>query len=153
MGKFVLGARSLANLEGVHPDLVAVVKRAIEITTQDFTVFDGLRTVAEQEQMVKSGASQTMNSKHLRQPDGYGHAVDLVPWINGKPRWEWPAIYPIAEAMQTAANELGVAITWGGCWCTLAPGKAPEVMVQEYVTRRIKQGRKAFVDGPHYQLS
>lgn len=150
---FFLGTRSRAELQGVHPALVRLVERAIQITGQDFTVFDGLRTVAEQEQLVKAGASQTMQSLHLKQSDGFGHAVDLVPWINGKPRWEWPAIYPIAEAMQTAADEQDVEIVWGGCWCTLKPGKTPEAMVQEYVSRRIKQGRKAFVDGPHYQLT
>ena len=37
---FKLGKRSLSNLKGVHPDLVKVVKRAIELTEVDFTVIE-----------------------------------------------------------------------------------------------------------------
>jgi peptidoglycan L-alanyl-D-glutamate endopeptidase CwlK len=79
---FILGQRSLSELEGVHSDLVAVVKRAIEITPQDFSVHDGIRTIEQQKELVKSGASKTLNSRHIT-----GHAVDLVPYINGKLRW------------------------------------------------------------------
>ena len=84
---FVLGAKSRAELQGVDPDLVRVVERAIAITPVDFTVHDGIRTVAEQKRYVAEGVSWTMRSRHLE-----GKAVDLVPWINGKPRWEWPPI-------------------------------------------------------------
>jgi peptidoglycan L-alanyl-D-glutamate endopeptidase CwlK len=109
---FKLGAKSLAELEGVHPSLVAVVKRAIELTTQDFTVFDGLRTIEEQKEHVRKGNSQTMKSKHLE-----GRAVDLVPWINNGPRWEpLSAFAPIATAMRAAAKELGVPLEYGGDW-------------------------------------
>ena len=72
---FALGAKSLAELAGVDPRLVAVVKRAIEISPQDFAVHDGLRTEAEQTALVRAGASQTMNSMHRKQADGFGHAV------------------------------------------------------------------------------
>ena len=74
--KFVLSRLSLSRLEGVHPDLVKVVKRAIEITEVDFRVSEGLRTKARQAELVKLGASQTQNSRHLT-----GHAVDLVAMI------------------------------------------------------------------------
>lgn len=84
---YSLGSKSRAELKGVHPDLVGVVERAIQITTQDFSVHDGLRTEAEQREYVRTGASQTMNSMHRTQADGFGHAVDLVPFINGKLRW------------------------------------------------------------------
>jgi peptidoglycan L-alanyl-D-glutamate endopeptidase CwlK len=111
MSNFTLGANSLKELNGVHPDLVAVVKRALELSAQDFAVHDGIRTLAEQQQFVASGASQTLDSRHLS-----GHAVDLVPYINGKLRWEWPPIYTIAEAVRKAANELNIPIRWGGAW-------------------------------------
>ena len=106
MTTFVLGTRSLERLQGVHPQLVAVVKRAIELSSQDFAVNEGLRTAARQKQLVATGASQTMNSKHLKQADGYGHAVDLVPWGdfdgNGTSEmsWHWGHFYPIADAMR-----------------------------------------------------
>ncbi len=117
-----LGKRSRSRLEGVHPDLVRVVKSAIEITTVDFTVIEGRRTKARQRQLVKIGASRTMRSRHLT-----GHAVDLAPWVDGTVRWDWPLFYPIARAMKQAAKELGVRIRWGGDW-------------------------KRFRDGPHFQL-
>ncbi len=152
-----LGAQSRAELKGVHPDLVRVVERAIEITTQDFSVHDGLRTADEQKRLVAAKASQTLSSKHRPQADGFGHAVDLVPFINGKLRWEWPAIYPIAAAMWQASRELGTAIRWGGAWINLAdikigtPG-AMESAVEAYGAARRRVGKKAFTDGPHFEL-
>ena len=111
---YSFGAKSMRELHGVHPDLVRVVRRATQITKQDFSVHDGIRTMTEQREYVRRGASKTLNSMHLPQKDGHGHAVDLLPWINGQLRWEWPAMYPIAEAMRAAADELGVVIHWGG---------------------------------------
>ena len=155
---YILGAKSRAELKGVHLDLVRVVERAIQITTQDFSVHDGLRTAEEQKRLVAAGASQTMNSKHRQQADGYGHAVDLVPFINGKMRWEWPAIYPIAAAVWQAARELKVDIRWGGAWIDLdqiktgTPG-AMKAAVEAYGAARRKAGKSAFTDGPHFELA
>lgn len=119
---FKLSQRSLNNLKGVHPDLVAVVHRAIAITPVDFTVTEGLRTVERQKQLVATGASKTMNSRHLT-----GHAVDLAAWVGGGIRWDWPLYDVLAVAMKKAAQELGVSIIWGGDWTT-------------------------FKDGPHFEL-
>ena len=155
---YLLGAKSRAELKGVHPDLIRVVERAIQITAQDFSVHDGLRTLEEQKRYVASGVSQTMNSMHRPQPDGHGHAVDLVPFINGKLRWEWPAIYPIAAAVWQAARELDVPIRWGGAWVNLSDIKTgtPTAMkkaVEAYGASRRMAGKKAFTDGPHFELS
>ena len=116
---YTLGTRSSQRLSGVHPDLVAVVKRAIQITEQDFSVLEGIRNINRQRELFKAGKSTTMNSRHLT-----GHAVDLAPWPIS---WEWEGFYPIAEAMKQAAEELDVAIVWGGDW-------------------------KSFPDGPHFEL-
>lgn len=152
---FKLGKKSQAELVGVHPDGVAVVERAIEITAQDFTVFDGIRTEDEQAEYVRTGVSKTLKSKHLKQPDGFGHAVDLVPYINGKLRWEMPPIYIIAEAMHEAAEELDVALRWGACWdrpfLDLKRDRL-EAEVSLYVERRKAKRKKAFIDGPHFEL-
>lgn len=145
---FVFGKKSRAELKGVHPDLVRVVERALELTTVDFAVHDGKRTIEEQKAYVAAGASQTMKSRHLT-----GHAVDLVPVINNKLRWEWPPIYAIARAMKQAAAEFGQAIRWGGCWDRLASLEEPlEDRVAEYVQMRKALGKSAFLDGPHYEL-
>lgn len=149
MPQLTLGNRSLAELKGVHADLVAVVKRAIQLTVQDFSVHDGIRTVAEQQQLIAAGASQTMDSRHLT-----GHAVDLVPYVNGKLRWEWDPIYVIADAVRMAAREKGIPLRWGGAWDVdfTASDDTPEDLVAAYVARRKKQGLRAFIDGPHYEL-
>lgn len=152
---YSLGIRSRLELSGVHPDLVSVVRAAIALTDQDFRVHDGVREIEEQRELVERGASMTMRSKHLRQPDGYGHAVDLVPLVNGVLRWEWALIYPVAHAMHIAATRENVALVWGGVWdrpfLDLAPA-ALEIEVEHYVARRRALGLRAFIDGPHFQL-
>lgn len=149
MSTFKLGSKSQNELKGVHPDLVKVVERAIQLTAQDFTVHDGNRTLAEQKKYVASGVSQTLDSRHLN-----GRAVDLVPYINGKLRWEWDPIYKIADAMRTAAKELNVPLRWGGAWDIDFTNStdSTEDLVADYVDRRRSAGRKAFIDGPHFEL-
>jgi len=118
---YKLSARSLSRLNGVHPDLVRIVKRAIEITRQDFSVLEGVRTPERQAELYAQGRSKpgqivtwTMTSNHFKQADGYGHAVDLVPYP-----LDWSdlrAFDAIAMAMFDAADELGLKIRWGADW-------------------------------------
>lgn len=121
---YSLGTRSLQNLSGVHPDLIKVVKRAIEITEQDFTVLEGIRSTERQRQLYKSGASKTMNSRHIT-----GHAVDLAPWPIS---WDWARFYPIADAMKQAAEDVGVEIEWGGDWKSFKDGPHFELPRSDY---------------------
>ncbi len=151
---YALGARSRAQLAGVHPRLVAVVERAIALTAQDFAVFEGLRPPERQAEYLRTGVTRTRNSRHLRQRDGLGHAVDLVPWIAGSLRWEWPAIYPIAAAMRAAAVELGAQLTWGGVWDRrLADLPDTPAEIRKAVTAyAARHPGPDFLDGPHFQL-
>jgi len=119
---YQLGAKSWRNLAGVHPDLVSIVERAIQITPVDFAVLEGLRSPARQKRLVESGASTTMKSRHLT-----GHAVDLGAWVDSQISWDWPLYHKIAAAMKQAARELRIPLEWGGDWVS-------------------------FKDGPHYQL-
>ena len=76
---FTLSSRSLSKLEGVHESLVNIVKEAIQVSKVDFGVICGTRTKSEQAELVKKGASKTMNSRHLPQEStGKSHAVDLM---------------------------------------------------------------------------
>jgi peptidoglycan L-alanyl-D-glutamate endopeptidase CwlK len=111
---YTLGPRSRDNLEGVHTDLQRVVERAIEITDKDFTVIEGLRDIERQRELVNTGKSTTMNSRHLT-----GHAVDIAPWPIS---WDWEYFYPIADAMKQAAEELEVDLEWGGDWKSFPDG-------------------------------
>ena len=114
---FRLSQRSRAALQGVHPDLVVVVEAAIELTPVDFMVSEGLRTAARQAELVRAGASRTLNSRHLT-----GHAVDVAAWVDGQVRWDWPLYPRIAEAFKAAAKGRGVRLIWGGDWPRLRDG-------------------------------
>ncbi len=116
---FALGERSLQRLEGVHPDLIRVVQAAITLSTTDFTVIQGVRTETEEAACVAGGASTTMHSRHLPNQDGLGCAVDLAAWVNNSVAYVPLTLYDqIADAMKSAALEVGVPIEWGGDWTT-----------------------------------
>ena len=104
---FSLSKRSLSKLEGVHPELVNVVKLAITLTKVDFGVTYGVRTRAEQEELVKAGRSQTNKSYHLLQTDGFAHAVDLMAYCSGKACWELNVYDDLCDAMKDASKQLG----------------------------------------------
>lgn len=114
--------RSRDNLRGVHADLVIVVTTALLTSPLDFVVTEGVRSRARQQQLVDSGASTTMNSRHLT-----GHAVDLAVWLDGSIRWDWTLYDRLAVHVKDAAVLHGIPIEWGGDW-------------------------QSFRDGPHWQL-
>lgn len=147
---FKLSKRSRTNLVGVQPQLVAVVERAIQLTTVDFAVTEGLRTEAKQRELVAKGASQTMNSKHLT-----GHAVDLVAFIGGRISWELNLYDEIADAMRLAALEKNTGIRWGAAWnipdIRHWSGTMEEAM-HHYIDARRKLGQRPFIDAPHFEL-
>lgn len=125
---FDLTARDRQRLEGVHPDLVAVVERASYDSSIPFVVLEGVRTQARQRELVARGSSQTMNSRHIPAENGWGHAVDLAPIDHeGKASWDWPLYHRLAPIIKRAANDEGIPLEWGGDW-------------------------KSFKDGPHWQL-
>jgi peptidoglycan L-alanyl-D-glutamate endopeptidase CwlK len=128
----------LARLEGVHPDLVRIVKKAADISDLDFTVLEGLRTVERQKQLVKQGASKTMNSRHIT-----GHAVDLGVLIGGEVRWDWGLYLKLGEVMRSASLVEKVPIRWGGTWKLLSAINGP-------ITAKILS--RSFPDGPHFEL-
>jgi len=153
---FKLSSRSLEKLEGVNPVLVDTVKRAIELSKVDFGVIYGVRSLAEQEKLYKAGRSQTMKSRHLIQDDGTSHAVDLMAYDGSNPSWDIVMYDDIADSMKAAAKETGAKICWGASWhiedITKWDGTMEEAM-NAYVDLRRGQGRRPFIDGPHFQLN
>lgn len=152
---FRFGHRSNAELVGVIPIMIEVAELAIQFTTQDFMIFDGLRTADEQRTLVRKGMSQTMNSMHLQQGDGFSHAFDAVPVVGTIPKWIWDLIYPVACAVDQAATQLGVAdkIVWGGAWDRRLSDfggneRAYRDACAEYSNRH---PGKDFIDGPHFE--
>lgn len=126
----LLSKSSEAKLKGVHPDLVRVVLRCAKDwkdTQFTFGITCGVRTLEEQKVLVKKGASKTLKSRHIPAKNGYSHAIDVVAFIDGKVRWDWPLYDKISKAMKAAAKAEKVPVEWGGDWVS-------------------------FKDGPHYQL-
>lgn len=119
---FAFSQRSLDRLKGVHPDLVKVVKYALELSAVDFGVSEGLRTADRQRELVSQGLSKTLLSRHIT-----GHAVDLYPSKKAGKEWVKSDFLELAEAMKRASTLLSIPVEWGGDW-------------------------KSFVDAPHWQL-
>jgi peptidoglycan L-alanyl-D-glutamate endopeptidase CwlK len=117
-------------MSGIHPALRRVLDRALQEAPFAFIVTEGLRTTARQKELVRIGASTTLNSRHIT-----GHAVDLVPFVDidsdGKVEVEemysWPLYHRLAPAIKAAAAKEKVAVIWGGGW-------------------------RKFKDGPHWEL-
>lgn len=153
---YVLGKRSNAALEGVHPDLQRIVRRAIQLTKQDFMVCEGLRTQERQYELYAQGrtvaelrragvptrilaqpgkpkVTWVLKSNHMAKPDGLGHAVDLVPYpVDWTDLRKFDAI---KDAMFAAAKELGLRLRWGADWDS--DGRPRE---------------KGETDNPHFEL-
>jgi peptidoglycan L-alanyl-D-glutamate endopeptidase CwlK len=147
---FKLSSRSIGRLEGINNDLITVVNTAIDMTKVDFGVTCGMRTVQEQEALVASGASQTMKSKHLE-----GRAVDLVAYVGPNITWALNMYDDLADAMADAARIHGVPIKWGAAWTvgsiTDWDGSMENAM-NSYVDLRRSQGRRPFIDAPHFEM-
>ena len=151
---YKLSSKSLGKLEGVNPLLVDTVKRAIELTKVDFGVIYGVRSLETQKKLYESGRSQTMKSKHLIQPDGTAHAVDLMAYDGSNPSWDLVMYDDIADAMKEGSIKTGAKICWGAAWhiedLRDFDGTAEEAM-NEYIDLRRSQGRRPFIDGPHFE--
>jgi len=123
MTDFTWSQRSRNALQGIHPKLRVLADRALSLSVVDFMVTCGLRTLDEQAELVRLGASRTMDSKHL-----HGLAIDVAPIINGRVRWDWPLFHQINCAFLLASDQTNIPYRWGGDW-------------------------KYFPDGPHFELT
>ena len=140
----------MGRLEGIDHNLIRIVTEAIKLTKVDFGVTCGMRTVEEQEKLVASGASQTMKSKHLE-----GRAVDLVAYVGSSVTWQLNMYDDLADSMAKAAKDLGVPLKWGAAWTVGDISKYEGTMesaMNEYVDLRRSQGRRPFIDAPHFEL-
>ena len=130
--EFVFSQRSLNNMRGVHPDLVACTVIALyRYTTVDFGVIEGVRSKERHRRLMnmEEAVTWTSNSKHMIQSDGFGHAVDLAPWIDGEIPWKNREPFRnVSQAMKFAARYLGIQIVWGGDWKSIFDGAHYELI-------------------------
>lgn len=147
---FKLSERSIRKLEGVEKSLVDVVLEAIQHTKVDFGVTYGVRTLEEQKKLYESGRSQTMKSKHLD-----GRAVDVVAYFGSDISWELNVYDDICDAFAQAARNQNVGIKWGAAWSEgdirYYKGTAEDAM-NAYIDLRRSEGRRPFIDAPHFEL-
>lgn len=151
MSLWQFSTRDRERLTGVDPRLVAVAQRALDLSPYDFGITEGVRTAERQAQLLKAGASATMNSRHLT-----GHAVDVVVQIGDRISWELALYCAVAVAFREASIELNTPIRWGGCWALLrdlpSTAEGIEDAVESYGARRRAAGKRALIDGPHFEI-
>ena len=132
--KYRFSQKSRSKLKDVHPDLVKVVIRAMSFQVMDFSILEGLRSFERQQSLVRKGASKTLNSKHLKQNDGFSHAIDIAPYPID---WQDHSRFYILNGLMRAAASLeGVKIRTGADWDS-------DSLTQD----------QSFHDLPHYEIT
>lgn len=106
------GSKSKERLATCHPDLQRLMNEVIKHV--DCTIIEGVRSKDRQEELVRTGKSKTMNSKHLKNSDGYSHAVDVmacpIEWDN------WQKNYLFAGFVKGMAASMGIKLRIGADW-------------------------------------
>lgn len=147
--------RSLANMEGVHPDLIKVLTLALQKSKSDFTITEGLRSKETQLKYYNSGASRTKDgSRHLAGADGLGHAIDLI-YASKTDPYNWDRLFEIADGIREASVELNIPIRWGGAWhyrFNDFPHKTARELNAMYHQTQRETNKKPFIDGVHFEL-
>ena len=133
--KFNFGERSIKCLRGVHPHLIVLAHKALELSVIDFGIHSGCRTREQQKRLVAEGRSKLIDSRHVPMAirsggNGFGHAIDCHVWLPGRPddAFDWPLLRKVNDAFFAASKILLVQYEWGGDW-------------------------RHYPDGPHFQLS
>lgn len=148
---FKLSKKSLSKLDGVEEDIITLAEFAISVSSVDFGISEGLRSVTRQKELVEQKRSQTMKSLHLE-----GKALDVFAYINGEVVWELSVYDDIADAFAMASRAKDIPCMWGAAWTVPDIGQWDGTMEQamhSYVDLRRSQSRRPFLDGPHFQLA
>lgn len=129
-----LNKRSINELVGVHPDLVALAHKAADLVPDSFVkkhgmpiISSGVRTAKEQNHLFRMGYSKLDGYNKLSQHQK-GLAIDWAIIKGRAANWAADAFIELSKYVKKAAALLGLNIEWGGDW-------------------------KGSWDKPHYQLS
>ena len=104
--------RSKERLNTCDPKIRKVFNEVIKHV--DCTILEGVRTLDRQKELVRTGKSKTLKSKHLPGPDGLSRAVDVAPYPidwNNKERF-----YLFAGFVKGIAAEMGIKLRLGADW-------------------------------------
>lgn len=116
---YKFGQRSLNKLATVDPRLREVMIEALAKGLIDFAVVEGRRSKERQEALLFEGRTKVHwpNSKHnVVNPDDLAKAVDVVPWVNGKPSYHREHCIFLAGVIRTVAVDSNINLRWGGNW-------------------------------------
>ena len=104
--------KSKQKLSTCHPLLQKLFNKVIKHV--DCTVIEGVRSIEKQQNYVRTGVSKTLKSKHLKQDDGYSHAVDVIAYPI---EWEnYNRNYIFAGYVRGIADSMGIKIRMGADW-------------------------------------
>lgn len=149
---YSLSQRSLSKLEGVHPNLVTVTKRAIEVAEVDFAITEGIRSPERQYEMYVRKLSQiAVGGTHVS-----GHAVDTMAYEDGQGSWNIKLYDNVADAFKQAAIDCGIGIRWGGAWHIPDIRNWKGTMQEcydDYIQTRRSKGQVPFIDAVHFELA
>ncbi len=120
MNNFVWGPHSSSVRDTLHPDLVRIVDRMLEILNAaddgvDVSLVQGARTQAQADEYAAAGKGSS-KSKHIatNYEDGKARALDFR--ATGPAKYALPAIRIIRGAGLQAADELNIPVRSGGDW-------------------------------------
>ena len=139
---------------GVHLSLVEVVHKALQKSSIDFGVTQGVRDLETQKKLMAAGRSQTLKSLHLPQDDGFSHALMSSVILTGRYAGNCRVYDRIADAFKAASEDVGLTLEVGCAWHTHLTNNSKSALElrEDYVALRLSQQRKFFLDGPHYQI-
>lgn len=126
-GRWSWSAASRSRLDTVHPDLRRVIDVAFSHSSMPYDLTiprdGGARTLERQQELLEQGKTQILDSRHVtRKTFDLSLAVDVVPYIDGAPRWEWGPLRQCAEVIFRVAYDLRVPVIWGGHWSDFPDG-------------------------------
>lgn len=145
-----LSFSSKIKLDTCVQPLITLMEASIENAPFEFRITCGIRSQAEQDELLRIGASRIKSSKHQ-----IGCAVDIVPWINNVPRWDWSLYFKLATHIREVAKQLDINIIWGGSWNQNFTNTVvnPEILQKLYIQKCKDARKKPFLDGPHFELT
>ncbi len=149
---------SLKRLTQAHPDLARVIVRASDMHPLAFVITESARTMSRQKELFDSGASSTMNSRHIPKMvpalgAAFAHAVDLAVLVGKEVRWDGALYIDLAETVAAAAAAENVPVVWGGAWVTIKPTMDLGAEQAKYAARKKREGKRPLIDGPHFELN
>ena len=110
---------SIERMNGVHPRLIEVAHRALEISPIDFGIPQdgGFRTAARQRELFERKPKVTNKDGVVhRSKHQTGRALDFYAFVDNEASWDKHHLAIVGASFLRAAADVGVKLWWGGLW-------------------------------------